>query len=386
MSHYSAFTHSFCTTCITAVMGLVLVATPGYSQAVGQSSGPVSTQALERQLDAHDQAALANADPVDRKLAQYARHLPEMGFVRLYGDKAAGFIRKLPALLGEGAMNMDYEHDASLRSSLMELQMNRIGVMVREGLPSATLFKVGEGSVFEHPYLCVISLDPASYRQDPLYATRFLTSDYGREYSVSTEEVLIKNGDFLKFTVDHEVFHCLDAYFNGPPIKKMHDAINSHYQSYISEARADAFASQIFKRTVAEPGPFLKTFAALRTLSLLALDLRHFTGDVIRHSMNVPPLLAPRNLEQQVAASRELVAGVAPSANHYAIRMANSVRLIGQMGGDPSDLLLEFEGQKLPLHDESGVVALLHEVRQAQRILEGHFIPKANIGDVSLLP
>jgi hypothetical protein len=386
MSQYWTFTHGLRNACITVVIGLVLVAAPEDSQAVEQSSAPAATRALERQLDVHDQAALTDTDPVDRQLAQYARRVPEMGIVRLYGDQAADFIRRLPGLLGEGAVNMDYEHDASMRNSLLELQMNRIGVMIRAGLPSATLFKTGEGSVFEHPYLCVISLDPGPFRQDPYYATWFLTSDYDRVYPVSTEKVLIKNADFLKFTVDHEMFHCLDAYFNGPPIKKTHDAIYSHYQTYVNEARADAFASQRFKREVAEPDRFLTTFAALRTLSLLALDLGHFTGDVIRHSMNVPPLSAPRNLEQQVAACRELVSGVAPSASRYGTRMASAVRLIGQLGGDPNGLLLEFEGQKLPPHDESQVTALLHEVRQAQRILEGNSVPRANVRDISLLP
>lgn len=374
MGQGSTFTCGLCVACIAVFMGLV--SSPGYGQEPGQSSRAVAGLALERQIDVHDQAALADADPVDRQLAQYARQVPEMGFVRLYGEKGAGFARKLLTLLGKGSINLDYEHDESLSSSLMQVQLNRIGVMAMKGLPSATLFKVGKASVFEHPYLCVISLDTGPFRQDPHYATHFLTSDFDREHSVSSEKTLVENTDFLKFTVDHEVFHCLDAYFNGPTIKKTHDYIYSHYQNYVNEARADAFASQAFKHSSAEPDKFLKTFAALRTLSILDFDLHHFTGDVILRSMIGRRVLPSQSLEQQVTASRELVDEIAPSANSYGVQMANSARLMGELGRDPGEFLLEFKRLHLPPHDESKVIALLHQVRQAQSVLEKGSIPR----------
>lgn len=376
MRQSSIYTQGLCIVCITMVMGLSLVSNPGYAQELGQVGRTATGRTLERQIGAHDQVALADADPVDRQLAQYARQVPEMGFVRLYGEKGTHFARKLLSLLGEGAINLDYEHDASLSSALMQLQLNRIGIMVTNGIPSATLFKVGKGSIFEHPYLCVISLDPVPFRKDPHYAGRFLTSDFDLENPVFDDRVLIENEGFLKFAVDHEVFHCLDAYFNGPQIKKTSDAIYGHYQHYVNEARADAFASQAFKRDSAEPDKFLKTLAALRTLSLLEFDLHHFTGDVILRSLIGQPLSSSQTLEQRVGASRELVEEIAPSPNGYGVRMANTARLMGELGRDPDEFLLKFKGHQLPPHDESKVLVLLDEVRKAQSMLEKDSIPR----------
>ncbi len=306
---------------------------------------------------------------MDRQLAEYAKRLPEVGFIRLYGEKGARFAQKLLKLLGEGAINLDYEHDASVSGTLLQLQMNRIGVMVKEGLPSATLFKVGKGSFFEHPYLCVISLDTDSFRKDPGYATRFMTPAQGSENHVSHEQAMLDTEDFLKFTVDHEVFHCLDAYFNGPTIKKTDDVISNRYQQYLNEARADGFASHAFIKTSSEPKKFLKRFAAMRTLSLLDFDLQHFTGDVIMESLVGKPVSPSQGIEQEVSLSRQMVAEIAPSANSYGVLLASTARLIGELGIDPEEFLNTLKGQKLPQHDESKVLAMLDEIKQAQRTL-----------------
>lgn len=373
MGQGSKFACGVSIACFTTAMVLVLVSLPGYAQDAGQSgqSGQsVAGPLLGHQIGVHDQTALAEADPVDRQLAQYARRLPEVGFIRLYGEKGAGFANKLLTLLGQGAINLDYEHDESSRSTLLQLQMNRIGIMVKEGLPSATLFKVGKGSVFEHPYLCVISLDADLFRQDPGYATRFLSPGSGSGTSVPHEKVVVDTEDFLRFTVDHEVFHCLDAYFNGPTIKKTSDAVDNHYQKYLNEARADAFASQAFMRTSVEPEKFLKRFAALRTLSLLDFDLPHFTGEVVLRSLESQTVLPNHDIEQEVAASRELADDIAPSAHGYGVRMASTAHLIGELGIAPGKFLNTLKGQKLPPHDDSKVLAMLHELEQAQKTLE----------------
>ncbi|MBD3609267.1 MAG: hypothetical protein HUJ30_01830, partial [Gammaproteobacteria bacterium] len=296
----------------------LLLTTPLLSQELSHAKGP-----LKQPLSAHDQSALSAAEPIDRQLAKYARQVPEMGFLRLYGDKAANILSQLPELLGDGAMNMDYEHNTSVRNTLMELQMYRIGLMLDKDLPSATLFKVGDDSVFEHKYLCVITLDLTPYKQTPSYATQFMLSGYN-------DSVLIENDAFLKFTVDHEVFHCLDAYFNGPPIKKTQSQVVNHYQQYINEARADAFSTLTFKQNVKNPNHFLNIFAAMRTLSVLNLDLQHFTGDVIRHSINTFQDFGIQSIETLIDMSRELVNDIIPSYEVYGIRLASTIQMLKQ--------------------------------------------------------
>lgn len=355
-----------------AVTTLLLVAGAGVCQA-GDVGRPAAAPLTEHQLDAHDHAALEVADPVDRKLARYARQLPEMGFLRLYGPKAADVIAQLPGLLGAGAMNVDYEHDEDAAGILMELQMRRIRMLAREGMFSASLFKVGEGAAFEHPYLCVITLDTVPFEQDPGYATRFLTADFPDAYPVMDGEVLVDNADFLSFAVDHEVFHCLDAYFGGPPIKKTHDTIYSHYQLYVNEARADTFASLRFRQAGLGSPDFLQVFAALRTLSMLVSDLQHFTGDVINRGLRATSALKAEDLAQQVEASRELVMEVAPAAAEYESLLANSAHVVAGLGGDPSKLLRTLEGKQVAAADDALVAALRDQVDQARRFIESGY-------------
>lgn len=55
--------------------------------------------------------------------------------------------------------------------------------------------------------------------------------------------------------------------------------------------------------------------------------------------------------------------------------MATTARVVGELGGDPRDLLLGFDGRKLPSYDDAKAAALLHQLRQAQRMLEGSPAP-----------
>jgi hypothetical protein len=359
---------------IAATVGLLWAATPGLGQDRG-GKRPVAGLAPAAQLDAHDRPALAAADPVDRHLADYARQLPEMGLLRLYGRRGVDLVRELPALLGEDARNADYEHDAHSRSTLIDLQMQRIETMVRDGLPSSTLFETGAGSTFDHPYLCVITLDTVPFLRDPAHATRLMLSGSAGYPHGGDDVELIGNEDFLRFTVDHEVFHCLDAYFNGPPMRRTHDALQSHYQGFVNEARADAFATRAFMRKQAPPGRFLMRFAAIRAVSLLDLDLQHWTGEVIRRAADARPEFGAPDLALQVEAGRALVAEIGPSADRYAGRLADAARLVESLGGDSGHLLLDIEGQRLPRPDDAGVAALLHEVRRAQDVLAAASLP-----------
>jgi len=353
---------------IAMIIGMLAAATT-LGQETGRRDRPVYGLANEGQFYAHDFEALAKADPVDRQLAEYARQVPDMGILRVYGSEGTDIVRRLPALLGAGASNVDYEHGASARETLLELQIQRLTVMIEHQLPSATLFKVGGNSAFDHGFLCVITLDTAPYQRDPTYASQFMSPSRPFDGLAGRDAELIRNEDFLKFTVDHEVFHCLDAYFGGPTIKQTRTEMEGLYQDYVNEARADAFASQAFRQREANPDSFLRKMAALRTLSVLDFDLPHFTGDVIRQSLDTLTEPVAHNLALRVDASRALVAEVAPNADRYAEHVVSAARLFGRLGGDSDDVLHSLTEQPLPNPVESIVASLLDDVQQAQKTL-----------------
>lgn len=321
------------------------------------------------QLSAHDRYRLATADPVDQQLATYSRQLPEMGFLRLYGESAASMVIRLPELLGEGAANVDYEHQPSQRQDVFDAQMRRIGIMLSEDMPSATLFRTGKGSAFDHRYLCVITLNSEPYRRDKFLATRLMVSGHDKlEREVVNTEV-VNNSDFLRFTVDHEVYHCLSAYFDGPSFKMTDSNIYSHYQHYLAEAEADAFAAIAFKQAVPVAEKFLRKMAAFRTVSPMAMDFQHFTGEVILRSMRTSMRFDSLTIGQIVEVSRELAAEVAPTATGFGNHLANTIALVRQLGGDPRTLLHALEGELLPRHDELEIASLKYMLREAEAFL-----------------
>jgi len=345
--------------CASAFLALSLLLAGQSSLAQGRSParGPVST---------------TPADPVDQRLAEYTRLVPKMGFLRIYGETGSGFVSQLPDLIGKNAVNLDYEHDPRQRSDLLSLQMYRIGKMIEWDLPSATLFKVGSDSAFDHPYLCVITLNTGPYRADPDYATRFMASSLEREVSAKEFRPLIDNHRFLRFTVDHEVFHCLNAYFNGAPIKKDQDAVADHYQQYINEARADVFATLVHDH--ADPGAneFLQRMGALRSLSLSEMDASHFTGDLINRSLRMTFDTDSFTLNQVVEFSNELVAEIAPGLPAYGGHLANLLTVVEQMGGDAHRMCQQLQVEVLPAYDKAQVAVLLKQIEEAQRVVDGH--------------
>lgn len=356
------------------LIGTVFAATAARGQDRSPDHG-ADASSRGAQIDAHDNPGVAQADPVDQQLAHYARQVPEVGFLRLYGKGGAKMVSVLPFFLGEGASNVDYEHDEPARQTLLDLQMKRIAFMLREGIPSTTLFKTGLASQFEHPYLCVITLDADQFRREAGSAARLLAPSLHEEGAAGHPAGQIDVGDFLRFTVDHEVFHCLNAYFNGHTFSKTHDMLQRAYQEHINEAQADVFASLAFEHNDAASVEFLRNVAAMRMLSVLDLDVAHATGDILLHSMAIPKFHNPESLPERIAASRKLVSDIVPSASQFALRLARVVQAAERLGQDPAPILDNLDGQPLPQPVESKVNALLASVATAKRRLTSTPVP-----------
>lgn len=81
--------------------------------------------------------------------------------------------------------------------------------------------------------------------------------------------------DHLAFVLDHEVFHCLDAYYNGPmPISSRPHA--APYAAYRNESGADAFGAAMRLRDSGSDH-YVRNLIHIRALTLVQEDPEHFT-------------------------------------------------------------------------------------------------------------
>jgi len=367
---------------VALILGATMITAPSHAGEKVSNVSILTSLAPEALFDALTLTPPENMDAVDRQLASYTRQVPEMEILRLYGRGGLNMLQMLPRFLGEAPSSVDYEHDASVRDVLMQLQMQRIETMLREGMPSATLFKVGNGSQFDHPYVCVITLDAEFFRRSPESVLALMTPNFNEASSSTTAMPAMNVEDFLKFTVDHEMFHCLDAYFNGPTIQKTQDALKQHYQEYTNEARADAFASMAFMLEREQSSDFLEAFAAMRTLALLDMDLAHYTSDVITASMEASMLGDVESTQMRVAVSHLLASMATPTFEGFAMRIASAAQLVGRLGGDPSDMLNEIADQNLPNATDDTVATLHEALENAKYTLAA--IYGQNTGNVSM--
>jgi len=344
---------------VVLLLGFVLM---GVKAAHAAEPGKIIVTAANT-LHARDRQRLAKADPVDQQLARYTRMIPDMGFLRLYGPKGERYARHLEQFLGAGAENMDYAHDNSQREDLLKLQVHRISNMVKQDMPSATLFKLGKDSALGHRYLCVITLNTAPYRLDPDHATSFMTS------GVTSETPFIRNKDFLRFTADHEAFHCLNAYFNGASFQKTSSEVTSHYDRYVNEARADAFASLMFKLADEPDSQFLKRFATLRTQALANTDIVHATSKIIQtasHNCLDISMLEP---EEVMNIAEKLVRKVTPSRAQYRQHLANMIAAIERLRGNSEAIRTRFAQESLPASNDVQVAAMVKQVEEGQQLI-----------------
>lgn len=219
---------------------------------------------------------------IAKTLHSYGTAYPDIEFIHLRGPADKTQIYPLLSSLGNGATNLDYEHPAKARQALLEAQAQRIHLLLKERLPSATLFKTASGSSITKPYVCVVTLDVDQFSSDPAAATRFFSD------ALSTNpDAHIDNETFLYFAVDHEVFHCLDAYINGPTHPLTESEVSACYHEFRIEQRADLYAALVRRARSHTSDRFLKNLAMFRTLALVDWDLPHYTTPVLREALEV---------------------------------------------------------------------------------------------------
>ena len=232
-------------------------------------------------LPAYSASAQVNSQLIDEQLSFYGKAYPEIDFVLLYKMEDFDQLTPLTSSLGEDLSNVDYEHPDNLRLTLVEAHEYRITLQLENGNASATLFNTPNALNSKKPYACLITFSFPLQAESMLAATRFMYDLDEDALDSLPESYHLDNQDFMQYSIDHEVFHCIDAYTNGFLYPRTQDQIKVSLDRIRVEERAEIFASLAHLSRQPNGMKFLKSLATARTVNLLSGDIAHYTSDVL---------------------------------------------------------------------------------------------------------
>ena len=212
----------------------------------------------------------SNKNMISKHLAEYANLYPDINFRHVESSSVFEKSNLYNLLSNMTTTNMDYEHNISDAENLRNIQLTRVQLMLNKGMPSATFYKVDKVRNINKPYLCLITLDPSVFTKKASSATEFMTNRDGRT------KPFIDNNATLEFILEHEVFHCLNAYENGYIYAKTNSRETADYQNHISESQADTYAALIFRNKYNNTD-FIRKMLLIRIYNLTDFDVMHYS-------------------------------------------------------------------------------------------------------------
>lgn len=217
----------------------------------------------------------------------YSKIFPDIYFVLLrrgesYTDDMVG----LSVLLGHQPVNLDYEHPPELREELMFVSLERLALMLRYQMPSASLFKADDPLDWPEN-ICVLTIDPNAIASSHKQATRHLLGLPKQTSIPISDERLIRCDEYVEFVFQHEVYHCLSSLYLGPQ-SMSNKELWGEYNHYTDEQGADAFAMSMLIRSRGRQPERLDNFFHVRGMSLLSGDPDHWTCNTLQDVMDYP--------------------------------------------------------------------------------------------------
>ena len=338
----------------------------------GQSVWAQSTeniQADSAQLTTGEKETIREdlADVILQKLAFYASQYPDMNFIVL--DSAADLrknIQVLARVIGEDPVPEDYAHPLNLRETLLSVTIDRIATMLATRMVSSTLFKTGKNALAKRSHVCVVTIDPWGIARDDRAATEHLLSLSDDEFLTIPSSKYLEHFSHLQYTLDHEIYHCLDSRLNGPIPMSSHEFWGG-YSSYKNELGADAFAVMMNIGTHNGVTAYAKTLNNIRGLALLTGDFDHLTHGVIAEVLEMnPDKIVRANVYERFRLASEMRSRFAGSYEDYISYSTAAKYVFRHLHGRKE---MEKNTDK---PDEDRVQALLAETHQAYRNLTGH--------------
>ena len=306
------------------------------------------------------------------KLAFYSAHYPDMNFVVL--DSAGDIKRNMHALakiIGQDPIPLDYEHPKGLRQGLLMATLMRIEILLQTDVGSATLFKPGSGAIARRKRVCVITINPWAIAADDRAATSHLLDLPPQAFNAVPPENYLDHVSHLKFALDHEIYHCLDATYNGAmPMSQLKHW--GGYNDYKDESGADAFGILM---NIAEHGSitaYARMLRNIRGLTLLSGDTDHYTYRRIGAALRIEPdTLKGKDVKAIFQLASRLRDKVVGSYNDYLCYVSAANQAMKLLGAEP---YVEQECDVKP--DDATVSRLLDATKDAYRKLTGKAMPE----------
>lgn len=207
---------------------------------------------------------------IDDRFNFYTRTFPGIVFAHLAGgDKWREDYIATVTLLGESPVNLDYQHPPELAADVMAVSMHRINLMLRQDIVSATLFRSDKNSPLKGKPICVVTLNPSVYADNNLESTTYMVDLADELMEKIHPSRLLDPREHLRFTIDHEVYHCLDSFFTGgaPMTKKK---FGGEYNLFRRESGADAYALAMHLRQPDAAPHYAENITLIRALWIFA--------------------------------------------------------------------------------------------------------------------
>ena len=316
-------------------------------------------------LVTHSVSGQTISDLIEKRIEQYREAYPDIEFQLLNSMSDYDPLLPLTDSLGEDLSNVDYEHPDEVRITLVEVQEYRIETLLINGYGSATLFKTPHARITKKPYTCLITLDSHLLDESPLAATRFMYDLDEATLDSMPESFHLDNRVYSLFSIDHELFHCIDAYTNGYMYHRNWDPVMSDHDRYRSELRAEIFAARAHLSRHSNGRAFLTSLATARILNLLSGDVQHYTSTILQKLLVSDEQNINDDIKSLAEESMRYAENVTPSYTDHKEFLSVYRVALQEFGIDTEDLLTDFPdlADETPLPEK--VEALVNAIKTA---------------------
>jgi len=241
-------------------------------------------------------------EQIKARLKIFNDSFPETQFVHLEGgDHWHGEMIALVAALTPNAKPLDYEFPPALHEQMMAVTLDRLVIMLRRNIISATSFRVPRDALLERPNVCVITLNPEHVITDDREATRHMLGLDTKEFAKVHPARYLDHLAHLDFAIDHEVFHCLESIYSGG-VPATHREYDSQYHLFRRESLADAFALVMHIRSQGARTAYARNITHVRALCLCTGSPDHCTSATMLEFLALEPgSLAALSLREVMA-------------------------------------------------------------------------------------
>jgi hypothetical protein len=273
---------------------------------------------------------------VQQRLSHYSRQYSDIQFIHLKGgdDWYSDFVAVV-TMLGHNAVALDYEHPPELAADVMELSFERLKRMLMADVVSATAFKVGQGSSITRPKLCVITLNPKTFVASDRTATQYMLDLTESVMAKVNPARYLNHRQHLEFTVDHEVFHCLDSILlGGAPMTKL--PLGGEYHLFRRESAADAYAMALHLKKYGRVTNYARNMTHARALWMFTDSPNRCTFETVREVLITDPKQFSEASEKQLLRwAKKTIDRTVRDYHGYVHQRAAALQAASTLGMDP---------------------------------------------------